>query len=270
MLCAYTNLSTQPYIDTAFIVGGPNPVDPYAVAVLATADLAGYWKLGEARGILAVDYSGQGYHLLHAGSVTLDQAKLVPATVDRATDYAGSGGSSSSRAVVPNFQSANVITLECWVNGDANGNICPMGLFGSATDKGIWINFANPSTGVWASLDGSAQTLAEDTAPNNFTTNYHIVATHDGTNLKLYINGSLVATTALSGSLHAVTTSGGMALGKLGAASSDFFNGRVDEAAIYKRALTLSEVQAHYAAGIGPAGPIRQRSRQSRYTQLRS
>lgn len=264
VLLAYTQRDST--VVTQWVVGGPTAKavndsgtiasadavvvtksDAYSQTILATPDLAGYWRLGETSGTTARDNSGGGYDLTYAGSYTLNQTKLVPSTTDTAVDFIPGGY--ASRNVVPTFQSNGVISLECWVVGDATGNMAPVALFGSGSDKGLWINFA-AKIGLWASIDGSAQSLCED--PVNTVTGqlYHIVATHDGSNLRLYINGALKTTTPFAGTLHAVTTAGGFAIGRLGALTSDYFDGRIDEVAVYRRALTLAEVKDHYDVGI--------------------
>jgi beta-glucanase (GH16 family) len=68
----------------------------------------------------------------------------------------------------------------------------------------------------------------------------HLAGTFDGTALRLYVNGVLIRTLSLSGSL--VVTPGPL---RIGGHSSigQFFNGLIDEVRIYNRALSKSEIQ---------------------------
>jgi concanavalin A-like lectin/glucanase superfamily protein len=64
----------------------------------------------------------------------------------------------------------------------------------------------------------------------------HLAATYDGSNLKLYINGALVATTPASGYLEPST--GTLDLGH--SQYGEFFDGMIDEARVYNWALPLT------------------------------
>ena len=78
----------------------------------------------------------------------------------------------------------------------------------------------------------------------------HLVGTYDGVNWKLYRNGAPVATNAAAiGALP--VNNADWAIGAAGNGWAGNFAGSIDEVAIYNRALTASQVQAHYAAGQG-------------------
>jgi hypothetical protein len=91
--------------------------------------------------------------------------------------------------------------------------------------------------------------------PNAF---YHVVGTFDGTNLKLYLNGALVATTPISGTFRnnanpaIPMTFGARANGASGSFTSI---ATFDEAAYYGTALSAAQVLAHYQAGTN-ASPV--------------
>jgi hypothetical protein len=76
----------------------------------------------------------------------------------------------------------------------------------------------------------------------------HLVGTCDGSNWKLYRNGSLVATQSSSTGALPVDL-GDWAVGSVGEGWADNFQGAIDEVAIYNAALSASQVAAHYNAG---------------------
>lgn len=77
---------------------------------------------------------------------------------------------------------------------------------------------------------------------------HHVVGVKNGTALTLYIDGVSVATgTATS----AYTGTTNVYLGSSGG-TSEFFNGTLDEVALYNTALTGAQIQAHYNARILP------------------
>ncbi|MCC7449303.1 MAG: LamG domain-containing protein, partial [Anaerolineae bacterium] len=109
----------------------------------------------------------------------------------------------------------------------------------------IGVNFSNQ----WQGSVYISGTRLDVTAPTAATVGQwdHIVMTRSGSTLTLYINGVSVATATASGNL--VTTSNVLAMGRKGSNSSGYFNGALDEVAIYNKALTAAQVQAHYTAG---------------------
>ena len=74
----------------------------------------------------------------------------------------------------------------------------------------------------------------------------HVVATHDGTSNKVYINGLLKKSVASLGALG--TTTKPLGLGYDPIDSSGFFNGALDEVQVYNVALTDAEVLALFNA----------------------
>jgi len=80
----------------------------------------------------------------------------------------------------------------------------------------------------------------------------HLVLTRSGNTLTLYVNGVSVATAPVVGALN--TGNGILAFGRRGTDSADYFTGSIDEVAIYNRALTTSQILAHYSAAMGGGG----------------
>src|SRR5204863_9687356 len=75
----------------------------------------------------------------------------------------------------------------------------------------------------------------------------HVVGTYDGSNLRLYINGALAATTA-SGTNQQNTTNP-LRIGANANSASEFFTGRIDDPAVYNTALGASTIQDHFRCG---------------------
>jgi hypothetical protein len=122
-------------------------------------------------------------------------------------------------------------------------------------------------TGVWGLIDlgGQRQARARNaggvgTAQVAATTGeVAFGCTYDGTNIRLYIGGSLVATTALAGPLLTTAT------------TLYIFNGSGTETTlkdlrIYDHALTLTEVQSDGATPVTPAATGKTPSTVSQYT----
>ncbi len=68
----------------------------------------------------------------------------------------------------------------------------------------------------------------------------HLATTYDGATLRLYVNGTQVASQAVTGAIR--TSSGVLSIGGNGV-WGEYFSGRLDEVRIYNRALSAAEVQ---------------------------
>jgi len=74
---------------------------------------------------------------------------------------------------------------------------------------------------------------------------YHVVGTYDGSNVRLYINGSLVGTTSWTTNL---CYGGTLYVGRR--TDGQYFDGVIDEPFIYDRALTLEEIGKLYTMNL--------------------
>lgn len=81
---------------------------------------------------------------------------------------------------------------------------------------------------------------------------FHVVTTYDGANVRLYENGVLLKTWLQPGALTPTSTD--LHLAMSGHHLDSNSNAVLDEVAIFNRALTLEEIQRHYANGVGGAG----------------
>ena len=69
---------------------------------------------------------------------------------------------------------------------------------------------------------------------------YHVAGTYDGSELKIYINGGIGATTAHIGAIDVST--GNLTIGINSEENDRLYNGSIDEVRIYNRALTEGEI----------------------------
>jgi Concanavalin A-like lectin/glucanases superfamily/Lamin Tail Domain/CotH kinase protein len=249
----------------------------YPSAVL-TSSPVGYWRLGESGGVVIDSASAAGSPQAGAQNGTylgIQSTNLAQAGPQLADSVAGqslagfefnnaapkfSGNNDGGDDVVLisdpgalNFSSNRAFTLEAWVNGpatqEAGACIITKGFGGGGEQYSLdvqgngfrfYVRDANTtSTGITASSgpDGTWQ---------------HVVATYDQLNgiMRLYVNGVL----AVSGTPRAtlLNTTDPVSIGSRKANSSSGytlnFDGRIDEVAIYNRALSSAEVLTHFNA----------------------
>ena len=146
------------------------------------------------------------------------------------------------------------ITVEFWLYArSVSGFSHPIARWGnSSSTPDSWL-FTYPSTGlVSLSLANASGQHAPDVVSNvavPLNQWHHIAGTYDGSAVMLYVDGQLTGQQSLSGPLNnaASTTSIG---GKFADGGLNFpFDGRVDEATIYNRALSSTEILDIFNAG---------------------
>ena len=235
----------------------------YEAAVVASKPVS-WWRLDEAPGSTNLwDSMGRhdGYYTNVSGTpVTLGVPGALLTDSDTAVSF---DGSSASYGVVPYSAALNAATgtIECWVNAGAslNSGVAVSSQFG---DKGwffapIGFNY-NPSG--WTLYNDSGGTTYY--VPNTNATTAgaidlgwtHLAVVYDGTTgVVLYVNGH--KDNSLPYGPWDLNGAGPLIIGALGESSTtspdSFFNGQVDEVAIYATELTSAQILAHYEGRYG-------------------
>jgi hypothetical protein len=143
------------------------------------------------------------------------------------------------------------MTLEAWVNASllTNKKARTVLIKENAPDLQYAL-YANTDTNL---PSGNIFTTAEfdtrGTATVSVNTWTFLAATYDGSSLSLYVNGTLVSTKPVIGSMSPST-------GKLRIGGNtiwnEWFKGLIDEVRIYNRALSVAEIQADMNTRVGP------------------
>ena len=82
----------------------------------------------------------------------------------------------------------------------------------------------------------------------------HVVGVYDGANARLYVNGTQVATAAVSG--FVANSSQPLRFGATGRSGTiNYFNGDLDEVAIFNRALSAAEISSRYQVAVYATPP---------------
>lgn len=155
-------------------------------------------------------------------------------------------GSTESGAAGSMNLSGSALSFEGWIKPSAFKSAFPyissiMGTEVSDSNSAFLrlgdAGLANNKLQFVVSINNVQQKLASATALNANTW-YHVAATYDGVNMKIYINGVLDATKAQTGS---VNSTGAFNVGYLYNTSRNF-NGKIDEVRVWKRALSQTEI----------------------------
>ena len=252
--------------ENTYVIGGPTdewwlkarralPAGgrPYVEQTLLTTPLRAY-RLDEASGTVMTDISGNAQNGTYVGAPTLGVAGSVSGDPDTASSFNGT----SQRATFP-------------VSGLPTGN-APWSLriackYSSApASAAALLNFgtwgttkASPHIGMSTGGGVYAGTYSGDTAATSALSTgawHHVVATWDGTTLRVYLD-NVAGPTATPGTLSVGTHGAAIGASESGAA---WFGGTLDEAAVWGVCLTPAQIAADYTAWSATHGAYDTRS----------
>ena len=144
-------------------------------------------------------------------------------------------------------------TLEAWVRptslGAAGDWRSPVGCFSGwgVTPYAGWFFYQSPAPGaswVWVEQGGGIWVGSVPVRKNKWD---HLVASFDGTTVNFWVNGVWSGSANAAGS--PVNANSPFCIGQRGD-SACFFDGNVDEVAIYTTALSTNQIQLHYQVGL--------------------
>ena len=147
------------------------------------------------------------------------------------------------------FDNLNSLSVSCWFNSNLKSQ--DRGILGkwlSGTDRSFALNLET-SGNIRFVVRNSSQTAAStyintsDWSTGNW---YNIIGTYDGTNVKVYLNGVLKDTASLTGTV--LNTTHPFRIGKYHSTTAPF-SGKIDETAVWNRALNQAEITSIYNNG---------------------
>ncbi|TMK63139.1 MAG: hypothetical protein E6G53_12105 [Actinobacteria bacterium] len=219
------------------------PVDSgsaYAATITGTAGLVSYWRLGESSGTSACDSYGANAGTYQGGS-TLGAVGAIAGDPDTAVTLDGSSGTVS----VPHSASLDVgddFTVEAWVKRNSFG--APSYQAIASQGANAWLLAFNSSNRL-VLRQATVGDLVYSTTAVTDTSWHYVAATKNGSAVHLYIDGNDV-----TGSVTNRTMANNTLPLSIGQSSGgSFFNGTVDEVALYDTALSAATVKAHSDKG---------------------
>jgi hypothetical protein len=260
LLVEASDLNSGYYLHNTIALGGgastPTPTPPpaptgYAAQVMADRPVS-YWRLGETGGGAAADSAGSNAGSIQGG-VTLGLPGALTGDGNTAMGFDGSSG----YVGVPDNASLDIpgdLSVEAWARPAAlngtTGTVLHKGL-SDAQDTTWQYRLSLTSGNRWKAAVFSGPTSYSVTASNlvpSPTRWDHLLLVHSGTSLIFYVNGAAVGSVAANAALN--TGAGLLALGRTGASAQFYFNGAIDEVAVYNTALSAARAAAHYSAGV--------------------
>ncbi len=200
--------------------------------------LVGWWRFDEGSGGIAYDRSGNENNGTLNGNPQWVARKTGGALAfDGKDDYVDCSNDAS-------LDITDKVTIAVWVKTNDAGNR----QYNPYITKGdhsyaIKHHISNSIEFCIFDRDWHIVHFPVDGSFNNVW--HHLAGTYDGTNLKLYIDGTLEVTTAYTGSIANSVFS--VNIGRNTQETGRFYKGAIDDVRIYNRALTQDEIAAIYA-----------------------
>lgn len=224
-----------------------------APATPAPIGLAEWWTAdGDARGVrnrtngtmqnganYAVGKIGQAFNLdgandyvavPHNSVQDVRQALTIESWIMKKGDCTGIGAAGNC-----------VVLAKQIASGNADANLRYGLLIGDSGGANQGKAMFSLNTGAWSDVVFSNTIIGNDVW-------YHVAATYDGASAKIYVNGVLEASAAKTGEILP-STSGTLEIGRQSGVGEEYFNGLIDEPALYDRALTSGEIASIFNAG---------------------
>jgi hypothetical protein len=224
---------------------------PNVSALYSSSGLVGYWNFDEGAGSSTIDQSGNGNAGTWNGTPVGTNGTYY--TAGKVGSYSGTFDGSSSYVTVPHSAVLNppAMTVLLWMNL-TTWNIAWQAVMtertSNACQSGWGIFRSNATQGLQIQVCDSAGVGHNGTIKNSFPTgSWHNVGfTADGAVLTTYYDGVAMGTSTFSGAV--ATTTSALLIGNDSIATSRYFNGLIDDARVYNRALSAAEVQSLYNA----------------------
>ncbi|MFA5392796.1 MAG: LamG-like jellyroll fold domain-containing protein, partial [Candidatus Paceibacterota bacterium] len=158
------------------------------------------------------------------------------------------------------------LSVSCWVKPESVGSrqtVVSLGEAG-AGKNGYWMLYINSANRPVFAVSGNGSTWNESTGASVLSADtwYNLSGVYNGTDIRLYVNGALDA----NGTSNPLEYSGGIypwqagdtsrfTVGfRLGSSPAEYFDGLIDELAVFNRALSGLEVYRVYTNGLASAG----------------
>ena len=219
--------------------------------------LLGHWRLNESGGTSVADASGNKNIGTTIGAVRTPAGRINSAVIlDGFNDAVTIPPSTSLNSVT------NQVTLSVWlyrtVAKTSWQNIVTR-QYGTSTQEQFALALSgNAYAFVVNTLNSGSKVLSAGT--NKVNEWVHLAGVYDGSTMKLYVDGNLLATmTGVTGNLRMENKPlffGGGADGFDPNALSQFVSGLIDDVRIYKRALNITEIKTIATGPTNPGTPV--------------
>jgi len=212
----------------------------------AEPNLVAYWKFDEGSGSIAYDWVGENDGTLYGATWTGGQVGGA-LEFDGSNDYVDCGDGA-------NLDDMTAITISAWIyptgwGGNNYGRIVSKRFH---SESAYEISVGGQEKSVHSTYYGDNDISSIAASENSISLNqwYHVVATNNGTQQKIYVNGYEDGSNNVdTGDIMDVSAN--LWIGQITSAYVDrAFEGKIDEVGIWDRPLSAEEIEDMYRIGL--------------------
>ena len=187
------------------------------------------------------DLSGNAYNGTLTNGPTFNNTNRGTIVFDGTDDNVQLGTAST-------FLPTSAITINCWAKTNVIGvykKIFVTVTTGTQSVTGVFFSLGPSPDGIYFGIITNNGTQYATSTTNPSTTSFsNFCGTYDGSNIRLYLNGTLLATQSQTGTIN----NGG--IGRISGYDNggEIWDGNISTFSIYNRALTAAEVLQNFNA----------------------
>ena len=256
---APSNTGTSTLTDTITATSIQDPTKSATAAVIVSLGLVGWWPLNEGTGTVAHDMSGQGNNGTWRGTLSsLTGTHYTTGKIGSAAGYFNGNDNSLTIGTQPVYDFTGPFTISMWINpaslnwpagilarensnnGGNNGYLLVLYPYNLSPN--------NPKLCIEAN-DGTENACVAGVGVVGVGVWSLLTTVYDGTNMSLYVNGTLSAQTASA--LNPPANNGSLVFGTPEQGGFGSFNGSLEDIRLYSRALSASQISSLYDTYVG-------------------
>lgn len=215
----------------------------YRAAILADLPIA-YWRLGESVGPVAKDETGH-FDGTYQGGCGVGVPGAIPGDANTAVSFDGTCTIDVGDHFA--FVGNAPYTIEAWASTAPTGtyhHLFTRELRNNGPVDGYALLLPSPLTVFAERAEGSKNHYTNAAPIPSGAVFTHLVATYDGATLRVFVDGGPQQAVGDSNAMNTVAIHA--FIGSAG--GSNFFEGVIDEVALYDKALAPDRIKAHYDA----------------------
>jgi PKD repeat protein len=249
----FGNVVATSWTASVTVPAGGSAARPYVTAVAADG-ATDHWPLGEASGSTAyADISGNDLAL--GAGVTRGAGGGISGDPDTASTFDGTAtGFGATRRIE---QAPGVFSVEAWfrTTSVAGGKIVGFGNASTGTSTSFDRHVYMDTDGrvLFGVVETNQRRIVQSGTGFNDGDYHHVVATLSNAGMVLYVDGARVAgraSTTVAPNYYGYWRVGGDSTWS----GSPWFDGQIDEVAVYPTALSPTQVADHHSLGTGGGG----------------
>jgi hypothetical protein len=257
---APSNMGSSTLSDTITATSIQDPTKSATATVTVSSGLVGWWPLNEGTGTVAHDHSGQGNDGRWSGTPSSPSGTSYYTTGEIGSSAGYFNGSDNSLTIgtQPIYGLTGPFTISMWINpaslnyqagilaresSDTNGN--------NGYLLVLYPNNHNPNIPKLCieADDIQEEACVAGTGVVGVGVWSLLTTVYDGTNMSLYVNGTLSAQVAST--LNPPANNGSLVFGSPEQGGYANFNGSLEDIRLYSRALSASEISSLYNTDVG-------------------